>query len=310
MEVQPANVSTLTKEMIIESLRAFNLPEGKFWQTTVGKIFHLPAKRFSEVFAQFDQDIVEYGIAEAARRLVPVFADSFRAVGREYIPPEGPVLIASNHPGTVDGVSIVATALREDIKVVVGGMPFLQKLPVAKNFTIASDRFNQGIRANVVRSSIRHLKQGGAVLIFPSGQIDPDPAVLPGAREALENWSRSIAIMLRQVPETKFVPAITSGVLHQKFTNSPFIRFRQDGVGKRRIMEYIQVMRQLILKEKLGLSPLITFDQPFTLQDIGLIGKIDSEQILQALIERARTLLEKHTSLLDDRIDASRTEYA
>ena len=310
MEVQPANVSTLTKEMIIESLRAFNLPEGEFWQTTIGKIFYPPAKRFSEVFAKFDQDIVNFGIAEAARRLVPVFADSFITTGREHIPPEGPVLIASNHPGTVDGVSIVATALREDIKVVVGGMPFLQKLPVAKNFTIASDRFDQGVRANVVRASIRHLKQGGAVLIFPSGQIDPDPAVLPGAREALDKWSRSIAIMLKQVPETHFVPAITSGVLHRKFTKSPLTRFQEDGVGKRRIMEYMQVIRQLILKEKLGLEPLITFDKSFTLKDIGMMGKIDSEQILRALIDRARSLLDEHTSLLEERIDMNKTEYA
>ncbi len=74
------------------------------------------------------------------------------------------------------------------------------------------------LRANAVRRSIQHLKDGGAVLIFPSGQIDPDPAVLPGAREALEKWSKSIAIMLRRVPETRLVSAITSGVLHEKFT--------------------------------------------------------------------------------------------
>ncbi len=311
MMEKPADVATLTKEMVIESLGAFNFPRGEFWQNTVGRLFYRPARLFSEVFAKFDQDVANFGISEAAKRLLMVFADSSSAVGQENIPSEGPLLIASNHPGTIDGVSIVANAARDDIKVVVGGMPFLQKLPVAKHFTIVAERnATSSVRANTVRQSIRHLKNGGALLIFPSGQIDPDPAVLPGAREALDAWSRSIAIMLRQVPETHFMPVITSGVLHQKFTKSPFTFLKQDGVGKRRIMEYMQVIRQLVFKERLGLRPFITFDEPFTLHEIGEKSKADSEQILTAIIERARKTLEKHTDLLDDQLDLNQTIYA
>jgi hypothetical protein len=311
MMEKPADVATLTKEMIIESLGAFNFPRGEFWQNTVGRLFYQPARRFSEVFAKFDQDVASFGISEAAKRLLTVFADTSNAVGQENIPKEGPLLIASNHPGTVDGVSIVANAARDDIKVVVGGMPFLQKLPVAKNFTIVAQRnANLSVRANTVRQSIRHLKNGGALLIFPSGEIDPDPAVLPGAREALDNWSRSIAIMLRQVPEAHFIPVITSGVLHEKFTKSPFTFLKKDGVGKRRIMEYMQVIRQLIFKERLGLRPFITFDKPFTLSEIGEGGLPDSQQILSAIIERARKTLENHTALLNDQLDLNRTMYA
>lgn len=311
MVEKPADVATLTKEMIIESLGAFNFPRGEFWQNTVGKLFYWPARRFSEIFAKFDQDVANFGVTEAAKRLLTVFADSSRAIGQENIPREGPLLIASNHPGTVDGVSIVANAARNDIKVVVGGMPFLQKLPVAKDFTIVAQRTaNSSVRANTVRQSIRHLKNGGALLIFPSGQIDPDPAVLPGAREALDNWSRSIAVMLRQVPEANFMPVITSGVLHKKFIKSPLIFLKNDSVGKRRIMEYMQIIRQLIFRERLGLRPLVTFDQPFTLAEIGEKSGVDSETILRAIIERARITLEKHSTMLDDHLDLNRPSYA
>jgi hypothetical protein len=310
MDIQPANVSTLTKEITIEILSAFNLPKGEFWQKTVGPLFSKPARRFSEIFAQFDQDCANYGLTEAAKRLLPIFTDSSKAIGTENFPETGPLLIASNHPGTIDGMSIIANSPRNDIKVVVGGMPFLQKLPVARNFTIHTHRTNDSIRANVVRSSIRHLKEGKALLIFPSGQIDPEPAVLPGAKEALEKWSKSIAIMLRQVPETRFLPAITSGVLHERFIHTPLTVLKKDGVGKRRIMEFIQVMRQLVFQEKLGLIPLVMFDRTFTLQDLGIMGKRDAEKILQEVVERAKELLDRHNSFLEHSPDYDRTQYA
>lgn len=304
MDIKPADVKTLTQDITWEILGAFNLPRGDFGMRWFGPAFRLPARRFSEIFAVFDQDVAEFGLTEGCRRLLKHFADSSTAFGAETIPQEGPLLIASNHPGTMDGVSILTHARRDDAKVIVGGMPFLQSLPVAKHSTIASSRESDMVRANVVRSSIHHLEQGGAVLIFPSGTIDPDPEVLPGAKEALDNWSKSIAIMLRRVPETRFVSAITSGVLHEKFTRTPLTFLKRDGVGKRRIMEFIQVMRQLILQEKLGLEPVITFDEPVTIKELGLIGKSDSNQILHALIERARILYQEHLAALEDKLKA------
>jgi len=299
MSVQPANVTTLTKEITIEILSAFNLPKSEFWQKTIGPLFRKPARRFSEIFAQFDQNIAHLGLSEAAKRLLPAFSEPPQAIGVENFPKTGPLLIASNHPGTIDGVSIIANSPRDDIKVIVGGMPFLQKLPIARNYTIYTHRTNYSARANVVRASIQHLRDGGALLIFPSGQIDPDPDVLPGAKEALDKWSKSIAIMLRQVPETRFLPAITSGVLHKRFIHSPLTLLKKDGVGKRRIMEFIQVMRQLVFEEKLGLVPHITFDETFTLSELGMVKFRNADQILQAVVDRAKNLLDKHITHFD-----------
>ena len=126
MDIQPANVTTLTKDITWEILGAFSLPRTEFWQNTIGPLFHRPARRFSEIFAGFDQNVYEYGLTEACRRLMVHFVDGATAVGSENIPAKGPVLICSNHPGTVDGVTIVANTNRDDTKVVVGGMPFLQ----------------------------------------------------------------------------------------------------------------------------------------------------------------------------------------
>jgi hypothetical protein len=296
MERKPVSVAELKHEITLEILAAFNLPKGKFWQTMVGSWLRKPTTRFSEIFAKLDQDVAEYGLTEAVRRMLPNFVANTKATGVERIPAKGPLLIASNHPGTYDALSIVANAPRDDFKIVVGGMPFLKKLQVARNHLIHSDSIDTNVRANVVRNSIRHLQAGGAVLIFPSGQIDPDPAVLPGALESLQNWSKSIAIMLRRAPETRLLTAITSGVLHERFTRSPLTFLKPDGVGKRRIMEFIQVIRQLLFGEELGLTPFVTFDLPLTIQE--LCPSWEADQLLGAIIERARQVLKQHQDLL------------
>ena len=110
MNVQPANVDTLTRDITWEILGAFNLPRSEYWQDRLGWIFYKPARRFSEIFATFDQDIYHHGMAEASKRLLKLFADSSTAVGCEHIPKTGPVLLASNHPGTMDAVSILANS--------------------------------------------------------------------------------------------------------------------------------------------------------------------------------------------------------
>lgn len=301
MEKKSISVAALRKEIIIEILRAFNLPVSAFWHKLIGALTFKPTTRFSEIFAQFDYDITEYGLMEAARRLVSEFTEPPTAVGVENIPKEGPLLITSNHPGTVDGPSILASMPRNDTKVIVGGMPFLQKLSDAREYMIVAQRTeNSAVRGVVVRESIRHLNGGGALLIFPSGHIDPDPAVLPGAMEALKDWSRSIVLMLRHAPETSLIPTITSGVLDRRSSHTWLTRFRSDQVGKRRIMEFNQVIRQLFSGERLPLRPLVIFDKPLTLEEIGAGNLRDADHLMELILGRARSLLSRYRSFIQE----------
>jgi hypothetical protein len=48
-----------------------------------------------------------------------------------------------------------------------------------------------------IRKSVRYQRDGGALLIFPSGLVDSDPVLLPGAREALATWWPAIGALLR-----------------------------------------------------------------------------------------------------------------
>lgn len=292
--MQVANVSALTHEITLEILGAFGLPRSKWAEKTIGSMFKKPATKFSQLMASLDQNLAKYGVREAARRLLPVFVDDSTVSGVENIPMEGPLLITSNHPGTVDGVVISAHVPRDDLKVFVGGIPFLDNLPNLRDFLIFSGK-RTNVRATALRRSIQHLENNGALLIFPAGQIDPDPAVLPGALDALENWSRSIALMLRKVPHTKILPTITSGVLAKESTQTPFATLRKDGVAKRRIMEFIQTMRQVLSGERFDLTTRVSFAPPVGIKDLGNLR--DADQVMRVIVDRAKYLLSQHMSI-------------
>jgi 1-acyl-sn-glycerol-3-phosphate acyltransferase len=288
-----ANVSALTHEITLEILAAFGLPKSKWAEMTIGSFFKKPAMKFSQMMATIDQNLAQYGYREAARNLLPMFVDSATASGVENIPKEGPLLIASNHPGTIDGAAISANIPRDDLKVFAGPIPFLDNLPNLRDFLIFSST-NTNARATALRRSIQHLENNGALLIFPAGQIDPDPEVLPGAPEALEKWSRSIALMLRKVPQTQILPTITSGVLAKTSTYTPFAVLRKDGVAKRRIMEFIQTMRQILSGKRFGLTPHVTFAPPLSIKDLENLR--DADHVMRVIVDRAKQLLSQHMS--------------
>jgi hypothetical protein len=292
--MQVANVSALTHEITLEILSAFGLPRNRWVEKTIGSLFAKPATKFSQVMASLDQNLASYGVREAARRLLTIFVDDATVTGVENIPMEGPLLITSNHPGTVDSVAISAHVPRDDLKVFVGEIPFLDNLPNVRDILIFSDKTHTNARATALRRSIEHLKNNGALLIFPTGQIDPDPAVLPGAREALEKWSRSIALMLRKVPHANILPTITSGVLAKESIKTPFAILRKEGVSKRRIMEFIQTMRQILSGERFGLTPRISFAPPVNINDVGHL--VDTEQMIHIIVDKAKHLLAQHMS--------------
>lgn len=291
-----ADVSALTHEITLEILAAFGLPKSKWAEMVIGSFFKKPAQKFSQIMASIDHNMAQHGYREAAKNLLHLFVDKATASGVENIPMEGPLLITSNHPGTIDGAAISANMPRYDLKVFASGIPFLDNLPNLREFLIFAHRTETNARATALRRSIHHLQNNGALLIFPSGQIDPDPAVLPGASEALEKWSRSIAIMLRKVPETQIIPTITSGVLAKKSTYTPFVILRKDGVAKRRIMEFIQIMRQILTRERFGLTAHVSFAPPISIKDLGNLR--DADHIMHIIVDRAKQLLTQHMTHL------------
>ena len=202
----------LRQHIVDEVVWAMGFKADSWQRKVLGPLFWWPANRFAQVLTGFEGDIAEAGISAAAEELFRPFVKGTDIRGAETIPRTGPLLIVSNHPGAYDIACILTGANRDDIKMIVSTVPLARHLPDLNSHLIPITReAHKGMRG--VRQAIRHLRSGGALQIFPTGVVDPDPDVLPGAYEALENWSPSIELMLKKAPDAQLLVTIVSGVL-------------------------------------------------------------------------------------------------
>jgi hypothetical protein len=211
----------------------------------------------------------------------------FRARGMEHLPPEGPLIVASNHPGTVDSITLATTAGRRDLKIVAGAIPFLQNLPSVRRHLIFTPEDPHG-RIITIRQSIAHLHQGGALLLFARAGIDPDPAFMPHAEAELGGWSRSLEVFIRSVPQTRVVASIVSHVLEPRYMRHPVTWLRRARPDRQRLAMMLQIIQQM-LGRKSNLVPRVSFGEALSLKDIG-----DPGDAHQRVIESARQLLGSH----------------
>jgi 1-acyl-sn-glycerol-3-phosphate acyltransferase len=260
----------------------------------LGPIFYPPAQRFSRLIADVDRQVGESGIQAAAGQLLTHFIDQLRVFGAGSIPKEGPLVVASNHPGAYDSVALLATIPRPDIKLVVSDVPFIRSLPELNRHMIYTPTGDQA-RMAAVRQAVRHLKQGGALLIFPSGVVDPDPAVLAGAKEALRRWFSSLDLMLKHDPEIQLVDATVSGVLAPAHLRSPLTRLVKVEWRQRKLAEFLQIMRQLLFGSKFDLRPAVSFGKP--LNAAGLLEQSGENDLHPAILRWAERQLDEHIVL-------------
>ena len=281
------------RDISLEIFRAAKVPDIKWLRKAVTRIVRGPVNRFSGLIAEFDTSIKENGYVFASTQILKKLTGEVVADGQEFIPAAGPLIIASNHPGTYDGLAIISKLPRNDFRLIVSGIPFFQNLPNAgKNLIFATH--DTADRMDVLRKSIRHLQEGGTLLIFPSGRLDPDPSLYPDAGEGLKKWSRSIEVFLNKVPEAQLVLTIASGVLSRKYINHPLAKLFKNDHEQRRFMEFLQVIRQMALGKPLELHPKVTFAEPVRLKDQSDLSEKSSDK---SILERSMALLDHHVKL-------------
>jgi hypothetical protein len=211
--------------------------------------------------------------------------------GRDAIPAEGPLLVVSNHVGAYDILVAPSQINRRDVKIIASDTPFFKSLPNASQHMIyASD--NPGERMSAARQGITHLKSGGALLLFGTGLIDPDPEVYPDAENSIGSWSGSIEVFLRQVPNAQVIVCILSGIVLRKWAHSPLTWLRRIDWQKRRIAEYGQVIEQLLIRGKPNITAHMSIALPTCVET--LHRESSTDRLLPAVIVRGKKLLEDH----------------
>jgi len=283
--------NALTENLVYEITKALALPQTHGVRKIIASMTGKAIRRFTELASDLDCVVGKEGLAGGARWLLPRFVKGHSARGAENIPLTGPLVIASNHPASVDSVVISAHVPRRDYKVIIGEIPFFKNLPnINKNSIFAPDPTDPMGRMQVIRDVIRHLKNDGAILIFPRGSIEPDPAWMPHPDEEFDNWSRSLEIFLKHVPHTQVLVTMISGVISKSAMHHPITWFRKARPDRQRLAFMYQMIRQMIAgNEIFGLTPRITFGDLVSSENT-----TDREHLLRSITRSAHNVLKTH----------------
>ncbi len=292
MREPDTRVAELRESITSEASKAIGIKPASLQEKIFRMFFWPPAQRFARLVASLDDHIEQDGLTEAMRWLLPRFASQVEVNGAENIPSTGPVLVVSNHPGAFDGVVILAQFQRNDIKLIISDVPFTRGLSAGSRHMIFSTGDDMHERMGAVRQSIRHLQSGGVLMLYPTGLVDPDPSFMPGADQALGEWSPSLELFLRKVPETQILPTIISGVIAPKYMNNIFARRQKTVRNQQKVAEYFEIVQLMVVQRDLGLSPRVSFGKPLTPADFS--GPCESVGVLECIIDRARGLLAEH----------------
>lgn len=144
------------------------------------------------------------------------------------IPATGPVIVIANHPtGALDGIVLIdlLSKLRPDVKFM--GNFLLNRIEPLKHFFIQVDPFDSKSDSNVsgVRESLRHLSQGGLLVIFPAGEVATWQQGLRLVKD--REWPASVLKFIRraQVPVVPvYMEASNSRLFHWAGKIHPLLR--------------------------------------------------------------------------------------
>jgi hypothetical protein len=285
------DVQTLSDLLVDEIFKALGLSSTGWARRRLGGIFAPIAGHLADIGLTFDCLVRDEGFSRAAAWALTNFCKDVRALGTEHVPKRGPLLVVSNHPGAYDELVITSNLQRDDVRIISSDIPFLKNLPhLYRNFLFISQDTRE--RMSGARGTIRHLSQGGAVLLYATGKIDPDPATFPNPEAHIDRWSPSIDLFLRVVPETQALLTIVSGVLSPRWGYSPLTWLRRQEMEKRRLAEFGQVMQQLLFPGKIYYSPQVSFAAPFLASE--LRNGSSGERLLPEITARGRALLDEH----------------
>jgi len=280
-----SHIDMLRQQILDEVVvKVLGLPATGWRRRPADWLLRIPAQRFAELGAGFDLHLARGGFAEAARWVLPHFVCGWRAHGTENVPLHGPLLVVANHPGTYDVLVIAASLPREDLEVVAGNISFLRSFAAAGRGLIFAGR-DYHMRATALRAAVRHLESGGALLTFPSEDLDPDPARAQVHRDELERWSPSVEWTLRRVPQTAVLVAVVSGVISRACYRHPLTCVRRRAEDRRRVAGLIQMAQQLLLGRTVPLEPRVSFAAPVTVPGHGT--REDVRRAMRAVIDRA-----------------------
>jgi hypothetical protein len=193
-----------------------------------------------------------------SRYLVDVMSETLTVRGVERIPERGPVLITCNHPGVFDAMVVFASLKRTDVKVIARPRNLLDALPHVRRHIIFVSDDPAGATATL-RESLRHLGDGGLLLTFPRGRIEPDPLLHPhAAMESVAHWSSSVNLLAKHMTGLTVIPAAVGGMVSAR-ARASFLARRYRSESDR---DWVAATLQFMLSTYRDVKPVAVYGPP------------------------------------------------
>jgi putative hemolysin len=275
--------------ILSEVFATLNLNRLKALRYLIAILGRQPTLWLANLLSRWDRQIERSSFLETAREALHLFTSGFELSSAEELPKIGPVLAVANHPGMSDSIGAIAAVGREDVRVVAARKEFFRVLPNINRhlLTIETDT---SLRLDAMRQIIRSLEEGHAVIIFPSGKLEPEPALMPGAAASLEQWSESVGIFLSKVPETRLVPILISQTLSPKAWQSWLARLPKTQKRRHQAAMAWQFLKQRVSKDPAWKLPL-RIDTGAVKTAHELDSSLDPKKLAQAVQEEMKHLL-------------------
>ena len=274
-------IDTLTRVCVDDLLSAFGLSGLRRGRRPLELLSRIPARRLARQIAIYDRIVGESGLGAGGAWALERMARHVVIEGREHVPREGSLLLVSNHPGLADAAALFTSISRPDLRVIAAQWPLLDALPNTLRHLITVAKVSSS-RFGVLRAAARHLRGGGAVLTFPAGQMEPDPAVMPGAVEALERWSVSVDVFAQLAPDLTIVPVAVSGVFSPIAVRNPLTYLR----GQEDERRWLASNLQMLVPALRNVTPRVTFGASVRTAETG-------DAVSQRVLAEMRLLIER-----------------
>jgi hypothetical protein len=278
----------LTRFNLDDLIASFGCEDRRFFAMLLRRAFRGAARTFADQMMAFDDAVglhAELG-RPSASILEKHYVRALRVDGREHVPTSGPALFLANHPGLTDSIGLAAAINRPDLKILAMRRPFLENLQnVAKHLFFVED--NLGKRVILAHDVAAHLRNGGAVLSFPAGHIEPDPEVSPRAAQALNDWRDSARFIVRLAPQTKIVPTLVRGVVWKTAAQHWLTRIRRTLPEREKLAAALQLLA-MVTRDARPATVNVRFAAPLLLADC---AAQEPALLHQAVVGRMRQMI-------------------
>ena len=281
------NLDRLTQINLDDLISSFGWQDRPLLAGLLRRTFHTPPQEFAHQIVEFDSAIPTHGLVGASRLSIRHFVDDIHIFGRERIP-HSAFLALSNHPGMSDTLSLFIALNRPDLKIIALDRPFLNALPnMSKQLAYVTG--DPGSRFKLIRQISSHLRNGGAALTFPAGNIEPDPDLHQNAIDSLCSWTDSAGVFVRMAPETAVLPVLVRGVIRKKTARHPLTYLKRARAEREKLAAALQLLAHVMLKKR-DVHVRVQIGNPIYTRDL---GTTETKVIHQAVLAEMKRLI-KH----------------